>query len=215
MSAKTLTAITVAFSLSLYGVPIHAMPSDADMAKCAPKVPPEVLKKIVKHESGGQPLAVGLNSDLLQLKKQPKNQQQAEELIRVLDAAGLSYDVGVGQVNSKNLSRWGIDPVSALDVCHNLELAQKVYVDCAGRYNAISEILSCYNTNDPLKGVKNGYVSKVLKDGGKVSVDVVKHKRAGKSSETSVPKSDSERSEREAGWIDDSDEWMKDDGWLQ
>ena len=213
MSAKALTAITMAISLSFFGGAIQAMPSDADMAKCAPKVPPEVLRKILKHESGGRPLAVGLNSELLQLKKQPKNQQQAEELIRILEAAGLSYDVGVGQVNSRNLSRWGIDPVAALDVCHNLELAQKVYVDCASRYDAISEILSCYNTNDPLKGVRNGYVSKVLKGGGgKVKVDVVKKERAGKSSEASAQVSDKER---EAGWIDDSAEWMKDDGWLQ
>ncbi|MGX8249512.1 hypothetical protein ACWS7J_29345, partial [Escherichia coli] len=72
------------------------------MAQCAPKVPKDVLKKILRHESGGQALAVGLNSDLLQLKTQPKNQQQAERLIRILDAAGLSYDVGVGQVNSRN-----------------------------------------------------------------------------------------------------------------
>lgn len=212
MSARTLTAITMALSLSFCGLPIHAMPSEADMAQCAPKVPKDVLKKILRHESGGQALAVGLNSDLLQLKKQPKNQQQAERLIRILDAAGLSYDVGVGQVNSRNLSRWGVDPVAALDVCHNLELAQRVYVDCASRYNSVSEILSCYNTNDPLKGVKNGYVSKVLKGKGSVQVDVVKRERPGKPSKSSEPKSNSER---EAGWIDDSEEWMKDDGWLQ
>ncbi len=212
MSSKTLTAIALALSVSFCGAPIYAMPSDADMARCAPNVPPEVLKKILQHESGGRPLAVGLNSDLLQLKKQPSNKQQAEELIRVLDAAGLSYDVGVGQVNSKNLSRWGVDPVTALDVCHNLELAQKVYVDCASRYNDVTQVLSCYNTNDPFKGVKNGYVSKVLKGGGgRLKVDVVKQEKAGKPSKdvSGAPK------EREAGWIDDSEEWMKDDGWLQ
>lgn len=211
MSVKFLTATAIAISLSLYGQPIHSMPSDSDMAKCAPKVPTEVLKKILHHESGGRALAVGLNSELLQLKKQPKNQRQAEELIRVLDAAGLSYDVGVGQVNSKNLIRWGVNPVAALDVCHNLGLAQKVYMDCASRYKTISKILSCYNTNDPIKGVKNGYVSKVLKGGGESVTATSKLERVGQSNEVKR-KSDSER---EIGWIDDEDEWIKDDGWLQ
>jgi hypothetical protein len=209
MLTRSFAAKAVAIILSLSASPTYAMPSDAEMMECAPKVPIDVLKKIVGHESSGNPLALGLNSNLLQLKSQPKNKQEAEELIRVLDAAGLSYDVGVGQVNNKNLSRWGVDPKTALDVCQNLEYAQKVYVDCADRYGSVTEILSCYNTNDPFKGVKNGYVSKVLGGGHARNI-----KKAKTVDQVKKPVSLSHAAQ-EAGLIDDSDEWIKDDGWLQ
>lgn len=207
---------TLALACVISPFPVLAMPSVELMKECAPQVPVDMLTKIVHHESRGSPWAIGLNSKYLKLASQPQSRSEAAEIIDVLEAAGLSYDVGAGQINSANLARWGVDPKAALDLCDNLKYSQTVYLDCAARYGDTAQILSCYNTNDPVKGVRNGYVSKVLGKQSKNRVEKqaeVKIKRNGVAKDKNIKQVAKEQGQP---WMDNSDGWLDNsEGWMQ
>lgn len=194
--------------LLLCAATAEALPSVEDMRLCAPDIPVELLEKIISHESNGIPWAVGLNSEWLALKKKPGSTREAKELLAVLEAAGLSFDVGASQINSENMRRWGVAPEVALDVCENLKMAQLVYNDCAGRYGSKKEILSCYNTNDPVKGQKNGYVARVL---GHAKASVTEAKLKKPVEKTRVTGKNAASSSAESGWVDEG--WLEEE-WL-
>jgi type IV secretion system protein VirB1 len=83
---------------------------------------------------------------------------------------GLSIDLGLGQINSRNLSALGLSVSQAFDPCRNL--AASAQVVAAGYQRAapvpgleqaaLQTSLSFYNTGDPRRGFRNGYVAKVL-----------------------------------------------------
>ncbi len=50
----------------------------------------------------------------------PASRIDGERVIRVLEAAGVSFDVGLGQINNRTARSFGVDPVSLLDMKHNV-----------------------------------------------------------------------------------------------
>lgn len=136
---------------------------------CAPTVAPETLLSVARVESGFEPLAIGVNGGLprsLRPKTNTAAVRQASELI----ASGVSVDLGVGQINSRNLSWLGLKVEDAFDPCRNLEAAAKVLVanyHGAARDRepqaALRTALSMYNTGDRSRGFRNGYVGKVTR----------------------------------------------------
>jgi type IV secretion system protein VirB1 len=136
---------------------------------CAPLVHPETALRLVKHESGNNPYAIGINGPY-RLSPQPNSQAQAVATAKMLMASGLSIDMGLGMINSRNLGWLGLSVESVFDPCTNLQAMQsiltagysKAYKRHGNSQQALVEALSSYNTGHPSNGVRNGYVAAVV-----------------------------------------------------
>jgi type IV secretion system protein VirB1 len=128
----------------------------------------QLLEAIVRVESGGDPLALAVNG-ALELVRAPRDRGDAARMARWLAAHGYNFDAGLGQVNSTNLARLGLDPASVFDPCLNLRAAATVLDECRRTAQAsgllgariIDAALSCYNTGHLSRGLDNGYVQAV------------------------------------------------------
>lgn len=151
---------------------------------CAPAVHVTTLAAVVRHESGFDPLAIGINSNPPRTIR-PKTRQDATAHARQLIARGVDFDAGYGQINVRNWQRLGLTPETIFDPCANLNAAQQLLVDCYQHavkvhppgQPALYATFSCYNTGNLSKGFKNGYVAHVLAAGG-VRIPALKQLRA-------------------------------------
>jgi type IV secretion system protein VirB1 len=135
---------------------------------CAPTVAPGTLRAVVQVESGGDPLAIGVNVAHPQ-HWHPRDQAEAIRLASGLLARGANFDLGLGQINSRNLSPSRLTIADAFDPCRNLGASAQILAadysqseaGLSGEQAALRTSLSRYNTGDPEKGVRNGYVDRV------------------------------------------------------
>lgn len=133
---------------------------------CAPTVAPATIQQIIQVESKGDPLAIGVNGG--RLPRPAKNAADAAALARAAIQQGYSVDLGLMQVNSKNLARLGYTVEDMFDSCKNLAAGAKVltdfYVRATARHSdpqvALRLALSAYNTGSFSRGFRNGYVSR-------------------------------------------------------
>ncbi|CAA9890777.1 conserved exported hypothetical protein [Candidatus Methylobacter favarea] len=141
--------------------------------ECAPTVAPQTMAAIVQTESSFNPWAININAKT-KLARQPVSKAEAISTARNLLEQGYNIDLGLGQINSKNLTATGLTVESAFDPCLNLSasasILQSNYEAAFQRekseQTALHAALSAYNTGSFTKGVKNGYVGKVLKNAG-------------------------------------------------
>lgn len=140
-----------------------------DLAKkCSPTVSPTTMVTLIKTESKGNPLAIGLNG--ARLKSQPKTESQAVAWIKYLDKNGYNFDVGLGQVNIANIRKYKLKPEDLLQPCLNLQVSGYIltqnYIKAKKTTNdpqtALRKALSAYNTGNQKSGFYNGYLVKVL-----------------------------------------------------
>ncbi|MCC7266867.1 MAG: lytic transglycosylase domain-containing protein [Caulobacteraceae bacterium] len=123
---------------------------------------------VVQVESGMNPLAIGVNGKP-RIAVSVATPQEAAAKASALIAAGRSVDLGLAQINSKNLGWLGLSVEAAFDPCRNLAAAGRVlqagYRPSAelGEQPALMRALSRYNTGDDQRGFRNGYVAKVTK----------------------------------------------------
>ena len=105
------------------------MPVDFAMLaqQCAPAVYPTTLQALVKTESGFNPFAIGVVGG--HLVRQPRNRDEAVATVRVLEAAGWNYSMGLAQVNRANLRIYGLTPETAFDPCANLRAGGTLLVE--------------------------------------------------------------------------------------
>ncbi|WP_312162700.1 lytic transglycosylase domain-containing protein [Phenylobacterium sp.] len=133
-------------------------------AQCAPAVAPETLLSIVQVESRFNPLAIGVNGTP-RVTVSASTPQEAATKAAALIAAGRSVDLGLAQINSKNLGWLGLSVEAAFDPCRNLAAGARVlqagYEGGADAQPALRRALSRYNTGDARRGFTNGYVAKV------------------------------------------------------
>ncbi len=131
---------------------------------CAPAVAPETLLSVVQVESRFNPLAIGVNGKP-RLTVTAATLQEAAAKASALIAAGRSVDLGLAQINSKNLGWLGLSVAAAFDPCRNLAAGARVlqagYESGADAQPALRRALSRYNTGDAQRGFANGYVAKV------------------------------------------------------
>ncbi|MEE5177094.1 lytic transglycosylase domain-containing protein [Pseudomonas alliivorans] len=136
---------------------------------CAPFVSSGTMLPLIKHESGGNYWALGVNGQ--HRFKKPDSYETAVNEARRLIAAGASIDMGLAQINNKTMVRLGLTVEQIYDPCinvyaggvvltRNYVLASKKYADSQ---SALQAALSAYNTGDFKRGVSNGYVGFVLK----------------------------------------------------
>ncbi len=135
--------------------------------KYAPDVAPQTIVAIIKVESGGNQYGVGINGPV-RIHIRPKSAKEAAAEARRWISRGYSVDLGLMQINSRNLQRLGITIEKAFDPAINIQVGAKILV---GNYrqaikfygpgqNALKAALSAYNTGNYVNGFKNGYVAK-------------------------------------------------------
>ncbi len=141
-------------------------------AQCAPGVAPATIAAIVQTESHGYELAINVNG-LGRKVAQPTSVAQAIEVGRAYVAKGYSVDLGLGQINSRNMRALGLTWGTVFDPCTNIAAAGAVL---AGNYHKVSAglhpqralriALSMYNTGSQSRGFSNGYVGRVVGNAG-------------------------------------------------
>jgi type IV secretion system protein VirB1 len=145
---------------------LHAFALTALIARCAPHVGPATMSAIVQVESGGDPLAIGDNTD--RQSYHPPDRAAAEALAGELVAAGHSLDLGIAQINQANLARLGLTLSTVFDPCTNLGAASAIlaedYAIARRRFGAgqvaLRHALGMYNAGS-LDGGAN-YVRRVM-----------------------------------------------------
>ena len=152
---------------------------------CAPNVAPATLEAVIAVESGNTPLAVHVN----ELRDQPSPAHDAREATQIAAryiAWGYSVDLGLMQVNSRNLGALGVTIEQVLDPCTNIrsgatiltgDYAEAVRSHGAGQ-PALQAALSAYNTGDFYRGFANGYVARYYGPNGVPALAVGVHKAA-------------------------------------
>jgi type IV secretion system protein VirB1 len=100
---------------------------------------------------------------------------EAIAVATALRAAGNSFDLGLMQVNSTNLARFGLTIAGAFDPCRNMATGAQILVDdyLAEHANGdvqlrLRQALSRYNTGESAAGFVNGYVTRVQAAAGQI-----------------------------------------------
>jgi type IV secretion system protein VirB1 len=136
-------------------------------SQCAPNVAPQTVAAIVRTESHGRPFALNVNGG-----SQPPAQNNAASAAATAQrsiAAGYSVDLGLGQINSRNMRWLGLTWDTVFDPCANVAalgrvITQNYNAAIPGRdpQSALRVALSLYNTGSSSRGFRNGYVAKVV-----------------------------------------------------
>jgi type IV secretion system protein VirB1 len=124
------------------------------------------LASVARVESGFQPFAI--NDNTTGTKGVPATRDIAVKVASKLIEAGHSVDLGIMQINSRNLAALGLTVATALDPCKSVAAAAIILTgDYAGgethdeQQSALRIALSKYNTGDAQRGFANGYVHHV------------------------------------------------------
>ncbi len=144
------------------------------LEKCTYRVALNTMRAIVKTESSGNPLAIGINGHA-RLKYQAHNLKEATAWVDYLEKHGYNIDIGLAQVNIKNAHKYGFKAHDMLEPCHNLLLASWIlhenYVGAlsvgANQRSALFQAISAYNTGNYQSGFSNGYVNRVVSNARK------------------------------------------------
>lgn len=132
----------------------------------APEVAPQTIQAIMQVESGGNPLAVHVNG--LKLSRKPANITEAIQIAKIAIRAGFSVDLGLMQINSRNLPKLGYTVEQMFDSGLNIKAGATIllasYQKASQRFGngqvALQAALSAYNTGNFKGGFRNGYVAK-------------------------------------------------------
>jgi type IV secretion system protein VirB1 len=147
----------------------------AALLACAANIAPATLEAVIQVESRGDPLLLHVNGLGAARPRQPLNAKEAAQLARRYIAQGYSVDLGLMQVNSRNLAALGYTVEQVLDdPCTNIRAGAAVLTaDYAAAVRthgdgqlALQAALSAYNTGDFYRGFGNGYVARYYGPGG-------------------------------------------------
>jgi type IV secretion system protein VirB1 len=125
-------------------------------------VPAEVMQHVVNVESSRNPFAIGVVGG--QLVRQPANLGEAVATVRMLEAKGYNYSLGVAQVNRANLGKFGLDTYEkAFEMCPNLVAGSQILAQCyATAGGDWGKAFSCYYSGNFTTGYQDGYVQKIF-----------------------------------------------------
>ena len=145
----------------------------AALLACAVGVHPLTMSKVIDVESGRVPHALNVNK-LRGPQPRPTSAQEAADLAHRYIALGHSVDLGLAQINSRNLAALGVTVEQMLhDPCANLAAGARIlsagYARAAAAHGpgqgALQAALSAYNTGSLTRGFGNGYVAKYFRPG--------------------------------------------------
>lgn len=125
-------------------------------------VPKEVMHHVVRVESSYNPYAIGVVGG--RLVRQPKSLPEALATVRMLEARGFNFSLGLAQVNRYNLGKYGLGSYeAAFKVCPNVQVGSRILAECYSRFRGDwGKSFSCYYSGNPVTGFRHGYVQKVI-----------------------------------------------------
>lgn len=137
---------------------------------CAPTVAVETMQRVVSVESGGDPLAIGVNPGRggKAYRLYASDIAEAVALAKKALESARSVDLGLTQVNSRNLASLGYSLEQMFNPCTNLAAGASILTDAyriavqthGEGQRALRVALSYYNTGTPSRGLSNGYVDR-------------------------------------------------------
>lgn len=153
----------------------------ATIQQCSNGVHPETVTAIIRHESGGNPIALNVDGATVI----PANLADAIRIQAAAVAAGKSIDTGLMQINSVWIRKLAIAPSSLFDPCTNVRIGTTIlaryyamtWADYGNVRDALIGALSMYNTGTPTAGYR--YVQQVVLQAGKALPD--RHEDASRS----------------------------------
>ncbi|MGH3711570.1 MAG: lytic transglycosylase domain-containing protein, partial [Pseudonocardiaceae bacterium] len=109
---------------------------DPALAACAPHVAPATLGHIIRVESSGNPLAINVN----RLRGKPaypaprvRSVEHGAAVARDAIAQGYNVDLGLMQVNSRNLGSLGFTIEQMFEPCTNIRAGAAILTENYGR----------------------------------------------------------------------------------
>jgi type IV secretion system protein VirB1 len=131
--------------------------------QCAPHVHPTTMTAVVRTESHFNPYAIGVVGG--HLVRQPRNLAEAVATVRALDARGINFSVGLGQVNKSNFAKFGLTYETAFDLCKNLSAGGQILSGCYQRAadqmgaggQALKAAFSCYYSGNFTAGFTHDF----------------------------------------------------------
>ena len=110
--------------------------------------PPRLVEAIARQESALNPLAVNVAGKSYY----PTTRAEAEAIIRQAQAAGKSFDVGLMQINSWWMERYGIPPASLLDPAVNRVWGEWILTREIARHGLNWRAVGKYHSPDVERG---------------------------------------------------------------
>jgi type IV secretion system protein VirB1 len=172
--------VLTAMVLMVAAAPTKAQSLESLMQNCASNVHPSTMSAIIGAESNGNANVLadaGIKGLPWAERKKtvrsltPANATEAEQIATNLIREGHIVAIGLTQVSSQNLAKFGLTVRQALDPCINLKTGAKIlakfYENALPRYrdsnDALLAAISAYNTGNFQDGLTNGYVDSVLR----------------------------------------------------
>lgn len=128
--------------------PAHALEKLFSRHCASAGVPKDLAMAVARQESGLRPLCVNVaGKDYW-----PESRAEAAEIIRKAQKENRSFDVGLMQINSQWISRWGMDPVSLLDPEVNIRCGLRILREEIGRHGLNWRAVGSYHSPNPERG---------------------------------------------------------------
>jgi type IV secretion system protein VirB1 len=135
-------------------------------SQCGPSVDPSLTKAIIEVESGGNPFAIGDNTD--RRSYFPGSRSEAVQLAGHLLSKGHNIDMGLMQINSCHLGGKGPSLEVLFDPCGNVNFGTILLAENFRNYSGnpdkrqvLFKALSAYNTGSAWRGPS--YINRILK----------------------------------------------------
>lgn len=131
----------------------------AALLACAVNVAPATMEAVIRVESGGNPLALNVNH-LPGPQPHASTVTEAADLARRYIADGYTVDIGIAQINSRNLAALGYSVEDALDPCRGISGGAAIlsadYARAVQQFGegqkALQAALRAYNTGSFYRG---------------------------------------------------------------
>lgn len=138
--------------------------------QCGPAVEPSTSLAIIKVESGGNPFAIGDNTE--RKSYAPRSKEEAVMVASKLLAQGHNIDMGLMQINSIHLKPMKLSLDEVFDPCRNIKAGTTILAEFyrrndrpgEDRITVLYKALSAYNTGSAWRGP--GYINKILQAAG-------------------------------------------------
>jgi type IV secretion system protein VirB1 len=139
------------------------------LVMCAPAVDPITMAAVIKQESGGRPWVIYNNTT----KKSAAFDSKGTAVAAAVAAIdhGDSIDMGLAQINSRNLPELGLSVDQVFDPCINIAAGAAILAAGFQRTGSLSGALSTYNTGRPDSKIGADYAQKVYRQAGAKAPD--------------------------------------------
>ena len=129
----------------ILALPTESYPYCFESASQRYGINPTLLWAIVKVESNFHPYAIAYREGGKNRSIYPNTLKLAKKWVNWLWEKGVDFDLGLGQINRRNISAYGINPYSLLDPCYNLTWSAYILRTMIDRYGYTWEGISRYN----------------------------------------------------------------------